>query len=367
MENYLYVAAAFLISLGLCPIVILFCRKKKLFDPLSPRKIHKDPTPRLGSLSFVPVFLALSLVYLALNDRPLFMKILPVAASGFGIFVFGLCDDFFNLSALTKLLGQAVLCLLPLFFGFRIEQIGTLQLHDFGLPLTFFWFIGMVNAYNLIDGLDGLSSSISIVILLTYGFALMMMGRTVFCIVPFILCASLLGFFWWNKPKAKIFMGDGGSQFLGFIIAVLMLCDRTPKMLFNQLPFMFALSSIPLFDTLAAIWRRKRMGESFFTPDKMHLHHKLLRMGFSNISILFFILSLQIAICSAGLLAYTVLGQRSGLLVLLFTIFVALIFFTIIHYTYHALVKKIGISSFTENKPSTLLTEPERGSENKTK
>jgi UDP-GlcNAc:undecaprenyl-phosphate GlcNAc-1-phosphate transferase len=200
----------------------------------------------------------------------------------------------------------------------------------------------MVNAYNLIDGLDGLAGSLSLMVLFTYGCALWMAKRLVFCVVPFILCASLAGFLVWNKPKAKIFMGDGGSQFLGFTIAALMLCDTRPDMLFNQMGFMAALSSIPIFDTLAAVWRRKRERRPFFTPDKMHLHHKLLDMGFSTSGVLFAILSLQIAICAAGLLAYSVLKQARGFLVLLVVIFIILIFFALIHYIYHLLIRKMS-------------------------
>jgi UDP-GlcNAc:undecaprenyl-phosphate GlcNAc-1-phosphate transferase len=144
-------------------------------------------------------------------------------------------------------------------------------------------------------------------------------------------------------------MGDGGAQFLGFMIAGLVLADQSNsigevmentarlRLRCNLLPFALVMSSIPILDTFAAIWRRKREGRSFYTADTFHLHHKLLRLGFTNKSILCLILTIQIILGGISLFALICLSPNPGFIVLCFAFVLAVIFFSIIHYLHKPL------------------------------
>ena len=188
-----------------------------------------------------------------------------------------------------------------------------------------------INAYNLIDGMDWLCSGLSIISVLTFAICGLLKNTSYYSIL-FLLSASIAGFMVWNKPDAKIFLGDGGSTTLGFIIAVIPVLNPFDY-LFNcsQILICLLISSIPVIDVFSAIIRRLKAKKSIFAPDKEHLHHKLLNLGFSKKKIIFYIFSIQIYI--GLLIVVSQYTTRNISTILALSFFVVLSFlFLLIHY-----------------------------------
>ena len=154
-------------------------------------------------------------------------------------------------------------------------------------------------------------------------------------IIGFILCAAILGFMFWNRPPARIFLGDGGSQTLGYVIAVLPIISNTNADInFGKILGVILLTSIPTTDVLAAVWRRLRDHRKIFSADRAHIHHKLLNVGFGKNSAIFFILLLQIFVCFSVLLAY-VSDRNIGCVIMIFMFIVIESVFVTFHYLNH--------------------------------
>jgi UDP-GlcNAc:undecaprenyl-phosphate GlcNAc-1-phosphate transferase len=247
-----------------------------------------------------------------------------------------LVDDLHELRPRYKLLGQSVASLIPVLCGIHITTVGPVDLGLMGYFMTFVWLVGMSNAFNLIDGVDGLCGTLSVSVALTLGVVVCLKGTGDTGALGFILGACVVGFLVYNKPPARIFMGDGGSQFLGFMIGALPLLKSPSELKFNLFPMVVVLSAIPLLDTVAAIWRRTREGRLFFTPDKRHLHHKLMELGYTTKSILGLLVTIQVGLCGVSILAVVGIGGLRGFIVLWVSFGVMILFFGIIHYTSHA-------------------------------
>lgn len=331
---------AFLLSLVFCPAIIKICKKLNWYDEVDPRKIHKGKIPRLGG---VAVFASFLIVWIVVNffigaERVNFYASLFI---GFGVILFfGVVDDIFNMRAKIKFLVQMIAALVVSlsphhFSNFLIWHFPPVV----GEVVTFFWIISIVNAFNLIDGMDWVCGGISFLICLTIGIVFKM-EHNVMYVFYFVLCGSLAGFLFWNKPDAKIFLGDGGSQTLGYIIAIAPLFNSgNPRFEFTQFPAMILLCSIPVTDVIAAIWRRGREHRAFFSPDRAHIHHKLLNVGFSKKSAIFFLLSVQFIICLAVYVSYF-MTLRNALALLGFS----LAFVWGIFITFHYLNRAVNLA-----------------------
>ena len=336
--RWIYPLVSFALSAGLIPIIILSCRKHGWYDKVDERKIHKGNIPRLGGVGFVTAFSAVTLVYV-LVTKDYSNTRLAFVISGLIIFIFGVMDDFLTLKAYLKLIVQIAASLIAIAAGFRFRTILSWELPMWlSFALTFFWMIGIINAYNLIDGVDALCGSLSAMVILTLGLIYTKDGSTHQATVCMILVAAIMGFLLYNKPKAKIFMGDGGSQFLGFMIAVLPLEKTTAHFESTKFFLMAVLVSLPAIDCIAAIWRRLREHRGIMTPDKRHLHHKLMGMGLSPVHVLLFLAALQLLLCAGGYISMR-MRTRPGLTLLLTLMIAVIIFFIIIHFCSRALKK----------------------------
>ena len=333
--------AAFIISLGLIPLIFIFCKKFNVYDSINARKIHTGKVPRLGGVAIFISFSISFFVYIFTFSTshmlfPVFMWI-----GAFMIFVMGVLDDFINLRARLKFLIQCTAAFIVVSGGYRFKQILFIQVPPLvGQIFTFFWIVGVINAFNLIDGLDWLCSGISFLIFATLHivFARSAVDYSAICL---ILSCSIAGFMVYNKPPAKIFLGDGGSQFLGYFAAVCPLFYSTLNYEYNKFLIMLVLASIPLTDTIAAIWRRTREHRSIFSPDKAHVHHKLMNIGLSKKGALGVLLGIQVLIClSVGLAMYLKTFEGTVLLLLSFA-FILLIFSTL-HYINRAVNCRIN-------------------------
>ena len=338
----IFAVLAFLLCIAFVPLVIRFCKAYSLYDFVNSRKIHSGNVPRLGSVAIVLSFLIAILLCLFREKNLSVRNSVPLIAAVSLIFLFGIIDDIKNLRAIFKLLVQLVACALVVLGGYRFRQVFGFVLPKYaGIALTFCWILGIINAYNLIDGMDGLCGTLSLTALVTAG--LLLRGSfwegTAIC---FVLAASIAGFLVYNlpAPNAKIFLGDGGSQFLGFMIATIPLYSTSARLEYNKFFMMLVLVSFPMMDTIAAIWRRLRDHRPIMSPDKYHLHHKLLNIGFNKVQALFIVALIQILLCAVVVFAsYQRQKIATSILVCAYIFMICL--FSAIHYVNKAVTRRI--------------------------
>ena len=321
------------------PLIMLFCQKFELYDYVDARKIHSGKIPRLGGIAIALGFFISAGFYLKINPNISLKGNLPVLCSALIIFAFALADDILNFHAFVKLMAQLAACLIVMFNNYRFTQILGWHLPSFvSYGLTFCWILGLINAFNLIDGMDGLCGSISFLIAITLGIQNHLSGNPTSGLC-FIFSASILGFLCFNRPPAKIFMGDCGSQFLGFMIAILPLYPAGNRVEYNKFLYMVVLTAFPVFDTIAAILRRIIGKQPIFRGDKAHLHHKLLNFNYTVPKILCLIDGVQFFIGFSVILSY--FQERNKATAILFhTSILLVMFFIIIHFSYKSFLEK---------------------------
>ena len=335
----LFVVLSTVLSLISMPIIIHFCNKHNIYDYHDARKVHTGNISRLGGVGIVFAFLVSASLYLIFSKQLSLTKTLPILIAGLIIFIFGLLDDVLTLSAWLKLIVQLAASALVTVNGYRFTQIfGWVLPTPISFILTFGWILGVINAYNLIDGLDGLCGTLSITAVITLG-VLYTLSNNLEAGICFILAGAIFGFLCFNWPPAKLFMGDDGSQFLGFIIAVIPLYTSSDIFEYNKLLIMLILTAFPVFDTIAAIWRRIRDKKPIMSPDRSHLHHKLLNMGYSKTGALYLMCFLQILLCGSVIISYF-LGAKKGMALLIESTAFVTLFFSFVHFTNRAVMLK---------------------------
>lgn len=282
------------------------------------RKIHTKPMPRLGGLGIYAGFL---LGYILFGEYTYMMN--SILIGSFVLIITGMIDDIKPLGAKYKLIGQVIASLIVVFYGkILLQDVSVFGLYlDFGVfayPFTIFFLLGCINCMNLIDGLDGLAAGISSIFFLTIGIIAYFQGAgglafELSFILTFIMLGSTTGFLVHNFYPAKIFMGDSGSMFLGFIISVITLLGFKSVLMSSIIIPMFILV-VPILDTLLAIIRRKLKGESIDTPDKSHIHHQLLRknLGIRNSVLIIYFIT---AIFSIDSIIYVLVDNMIGYIV----------------------------------------------------
>ena len=281
------------ITAAVTPLIRRFSIWVKLLDhPDAGRKIHDRPIPLGGGIVVLVGFLGTLAVMLLMSESfatelfavPWFTAGLVVAASG--ICVLGICDDRFAIRGRQKLAGQLIVSSCVVWSGMLITEIRIFDLDlDLGImavPFTLFWILAAINAVNLIDGVDGLATSVGLV--LSVGIAVMAVstGHRVDAMLAIALAGSLAGFLFYNSPPASMFLGDAGSMLIGLILGVLSIrsCLKGPATAVMAAPV--ALLAIPFFDVTMAILRRKLTGRSIYAADRSHFHHYLLQRGYSS-------------------------------------------------------------------------------------
>ena len=335
--KYIALIIALVVSTVSMPLIILFSKKFNLYDTIDGRKVHTGQISRLGGLG---ITLAFSIALIILLTTGYFAEIkqniLFLVLGAICITVMGIVDDIVTLPAKTKLVPQIIASSLVLVGGFKFSTLSfgiyTINLGLLAYPLTFVWIIGVTNAVNLIDGIDGQCGGLSVVASATFCLCFFKEQNIPAMFICLSLICAIMGFLFFNLPlpKAKIFMGDGGSQTLGFVLSVLPLLSSKGGISTITILYAAAALMIPIFDTIAAIWRRLREHRSIGSPDRFHLHHKLMMFGFSNRQALLIVLLFQTIIC-IFLCCSIWMGGLLGT-VLLFTIYLmGILFFTVIH------------------------------------
>ena len=289
--SYLLIAGltACLIVLIATPIVRHVALQVGKVDLPSSRKVHGRPMVRLGGIAICLGVVAALLLVIKLGGGtvladPNGRSVVAVMMGGLGFFAIGLADDWVNLAPLPRLLGQLMVSALVWQAGVRIEQITVpgLEIIDLGwlsLPLTLLWLTGVVNAINWIDGLDGLAAGVGAIAAAASALICLQTGQIASALVMVCLLGSLLGFLVFNFNPAQIFMGDGGSYFIGFLMAGVGITGlvKTATATATFLPLLVL--AVPLLDMLVVILGRLLRGQSPFLADRSHLHHRLLGIG----------------------------------------------------------------------------------------
>lgn len=286
MSPYIYqilaIVASFGISLACVPVAMRLAFKIGAVDRPDERKVHSRVMPRLGGLAIFIAFVVVMAVF-AKPVGPMWGLLIGAAI----IFVVGIIDDVWQLSPWLKLLGQCLAAVVVMKFGIMVNFVsnpfnGPLDLGYFSLPLTFLWIVGVTNAVNLIDGLDGLAAGVSGIAALTMGIVSLLQGQVVVALAAFILAGAIGGFIPYNFYPARTFMGDGGSNFLGFCLACLAILGTVKSTALIMLFVPIVILGIPILDTFFAIIRRINKHAPIFRPDKDHLHHRLMAIGMSH-------------------------------------------------------------------------------------
>lgn len=274
--------SAFVIAYFSMPLVIRLAYRLGAIDQPDKRKVHQTAMPRMGGLAIFSAFIIVMLLLVKVSGP--FTGIVIGASL---VFIVGLLDDIYQLSPWVKLLGQIIAASVAIYCGVIIHFVnnpfdGMLALGYLSIPLTFLWIVGITNAINLIDGLDGLAAGVSSIAALTMGVVALMQGQPMVAITAFVLVAATLGFLPYNFHPARTFMGDSGSNFLGFTLACLAVTGVAKSTAVISLLLPIVILGIPIFDTFFAIFRRIYKKAPIFMPDKDHLHHRLLKLGFPH-------------------------------------------------------------------------------------
>lgn len=286
MFNYLDLVIAFLIALVstflLTNPVKKLAIKFNVVDFPNQRKIHKKVTPRLGGLA---VFLGALLG--ALYLQPQHEHMLAILLGSIVIIITGSLDDRFGIRPVIKLTGQLVAASFLVSSGLIIQRItlpflGMVDLGFFSVLLTFMWIVGITNAINLIDGLDGLATGVTSIALTSLLIMGVIDGQVIVVYLSIVLIGANLGFLYHNFYPAKIYMGDTGSNFLGYMIAIISMLGLFKNVALLGFVIPIIVLAVPIFDTMLAIFRRAYNKQGIMQADNKHIHYRLLRNGYTH-------------------------------------------------------------------------------------
>lgn len=320
------------IALLLTPFVVRTMRRHGIVDRPNARRVNTRPIPRGGGIAIAAAFLGIAAPFVLLNEiagwvpTPLTIEVgdfVALFAGGLAAAVIGALDDLYDLRARWQLAGQIALALGAVALGIGIAVVGNPLgpgviridhfLPPFAIGVTVFWIVGMINSINWIDGLDGLSTGIALIASVTLGVISLttQVSQPLIAVLCFALAGALAGFLRWNFHPARIFSGTAGVQFVGYTLAVLSILGSA------KVAVALLVLGVPIIDTFWIIVGRLAQRRSPFTPDRSHIHHRLLDLGLSHRDTVLFIY----AIC-AGLGILALLVQEVGQAYAFITIFI---------------------------------------------
>lgn len=315
---------ALVVSYALTPSVKKLAIKIGAVDRPNARKVHTHVIPRLGGLAIYIGFMAAVLFCVPLQHELVGMLLGCTAIVAVGIW-----DDICNIPAKVKLVGQILAACIPIAFGIQIEWL-TNPFGDIivlpeliAIPVTIFWIIGFTNTVNLIDGLDGLAAGVSCIAATTIFLVALqqsIMFVAVFCAA---IAGAAIGFLYYNFNPARIFMGDSGSMFFGYMLSGISVIGAVKSAATIALIVPILALGLPILDTTFAIIRRYRGGVPIFKPDKGHLHHRLLDLGFTQRQavLLMYVIS---ALLGLSAVALTEVSSQFAILIVCVVVFVVL-------------------------------------------
>ena len=325
------------------------------YDAPGERKIHKYPIPRLGGIAiWLGFMLALGLISLFMWHRELGSALPGVLAGGALVFILGLLDDLFNLSPYLKLVIQFVAALTAFGLGVQINNLDLpgaqlLVLNALSLPVTVIWLVALMNAMNFIDGIDGLAAGVTTLSALTLTVVAMFTHQPSSALLASLLAGASLGFLVYNFHPAKIFMGDSGALFCGFVLACIAVTGVLKTKVVVMLLPMFVLS-VPILDITYSVFRRLLRRQNPFLPDADHIHHQLLKAGVGQIKTVTYLYSLCVI---GGLVAVWYVNYLPIYVACLFGMFG-------LAYLLISIIRRIYPVSPTSDEPAAILSTPEK-------
>lgn len=310
-----YILASLVLALLFTPIVRKLAFVIGAVDQPNARKVHSRIMPRLGGVAIYMAFVLMVLATQTLTKQTIGLLLGATIIVGLGI-----VDDVREVTPKVKLLLQFVAATILICFGIEVEFItnpfgGIIQLGWFSIPVTLLWIIGVTNAVNLVDGLDGLAAGIAGIAAGTLGVVAWMQGKHIEAGLALILMGSIFGFLRYNFYPAKIFMGDSGSMFLGFTLSALSIMGLAKSAAVISLFIPILVLGVPIMDTLFAIIRRYINKQPIFQADKDHLHHRLLASGLSHPQTVMAIYVINVTLASSAVLL-TVLTTTQSVFIL---------------------------------------------------
>ena len=317
-------SVAFGVSILSTPLVKVIAQKIGAIDVPDARRVHTHPIPRMGGLAIFYGFIIAILCFARIDAqyRGILIGSLIIVA-------LGIADDVKQLSAKIKFAVQILVACIVVYHGIVIEFLsvpsfinpdGYIELGYFAIPFTILWIVGVTNAVNLIDGLDGLAVGVSSIATFSLFFIAILAGEMQVALLTAALAGGCLGFLPYNFNPAKIFMGDTGSTFLGYMLSIICIQGLFKGYVVISFIIPFLILGLPIFDTAFAIVRRIWNKKPIMAPDRGHLHHKLMDMGFSQkqtVAILYIITSilalsavvvLEVGAYTAGVFILTILA-----------------------------------------------------------
>lgn len=316
LKDLIMALIALILSLLLVPGVGKLAIRIGAVDKPNARKVHTHIMPRMGGLAiYTSFFIVLFLSHSVTKE------LLGLFLGGTVLVIVGIIDDMKDIPAKVKLCGQILAACIVVAFGVRVDFMTNIFHGDifflsiFSIPVTIIWIVAIINAVNLIDGLDGLAAGISIIAAATMAISGYASGQLLMASMAMILIGATLGFLRYNFHPAKIFMGDTGSMFLGYNLAVFAVLGVTKSFTALSLVTPILVLAIPILDTLFAIIRRKMNHKPIFKPDKHHLHHCLLNYGFSHRDTVLIIYAVSAVLALCGLIM-TYLSSTQGICLL---------------------------------------------------
>ncbi|MEG0177146.1 MraY family glycosyltransferase [Anaerorhabdus sp.] len=320
-----YFVLPLILSLVLVPIAKKVGIGLGIYAEENQRTVHHGKMVRMGGLAIYVAFMVGMAIFVKADDT-----LNGILLGGMVVFFGGLLDDIFDLKPIIKLAFQIVAALIAIFMG--QVYLSSINL-PFGITInsvfisgfiSFVWIVGITNAINLMDGLDGLSSGISLIVTCTIGILGFFMGRRDICIMSLILAGAILGFLKYNFHPASIFMGDCGALFLGYMIATISLLGFKTTA-FITLGFPILILFIPISDTIIAIIRRKLKGQKISEADRSHLHHVLmykLDLGHRNAVLILYLMTMLFGMSSI----VTYFDKTVGIVMVIVLLFISEIF-----------------------------------------
>lgn len=278
-----YYIISFLLSVILVFIFKKIALKFNIVDKPNKRKIHSNPKPLLGGLA---IFTSMVLTYSYYVNFQYTVHSALIVLMAFSLVLMGLYDDFYDIKATTKLFFQVIIALVT---SVLIGGIDKVEIYGIifnfttwqGVFLEMMWIIALINAFNLVDGLDGLSSGMAIISLVSLLIMTIINQDTTMIVLILILIGSLLGFLYYNFYPSSIFLGDSGSMLIGFLISIISITSYKTVTLTSSM-LLILIAFMPFLDVGLAIIRRKKSKQKAFAPDSLHFHHRLLLKGYTH-------------------------------------------------------------------------------------
>jgi len=317
LNTLLSIFVPLLLSLFLTPLMIRIAKKKNVVDMPDKRKIHTVPIPLMGGVAIF-ISIAVSIAAFAYSTS-LLIKLTLIGAL-FGVSLIGLIDDIIALSARRRLIVlviQAVIIYIGLIQYYSIAHISGLYMQILFGIFVVIWIVGITNAVNFSDGLDGLSSYLSIIAAISFAIIFSLQGRTVFALpIALSLAGAIAGFLPYNRSPAMIFMGDAGSMLLGFMLGLLSIMSTVNETTVLSLVVPIFILLVPISDMLTSILRRLIIRKPVMQADKMHFHHLLNERLGNHMFVVIAMSLVQVISAAFGIIVFVFKLYAAGAIVL---------------------------------------------------